>query len=115
MHFAYLFFILLYIPCLVAVATIYRETNARWAIFEVIYTIFVAWVVSTLFYQVATFSKHPGASLGWLVIITLGCMTFYCMVKGLGQRFLMNSKTRVHSRKPILALGNAVRIPQKTK
>ena len=87
--FAYLLFVLLYIPCLVAVATIYRETNARWAVFEVVYTIFVAWVVSTLFYQVATFGKHPAASLAWIMGIGLACAAFYYVMKRAGRKLLL--------------------------
>ncbi|MBW1934270.1 MAG: ferrous iron transporter B, partial [Deltaproteobacteria bacterium] len=87
--FAYLLFVLLYIPCLVAVATIYRETNARWAVFEVVYTIFVAWVVSTLFYQMATFGKHPAASLAWVIGIGFACAVLYYVMKRAGRKLLL--------------------------
>lgn len=100
--FAYLLFVLLYVPCMVAVATIYRETNGRWAIFVVSYTILIAWVVSTLFYQVATFARHPGTSSGWLIGIGLVCIAFYYIMKIAGGKVLFLEKgageTRSHGR-----------------
>ena len=65
---AYLLFILLYAPCIAAVAAVYRETNARWTIFCVVYLTLLAWIVATGFYQAATFLDHPAASTMWLGI-----------------------------------------------
>ncbi|MEW6593625.1 MAG: Fe(2+) transporter permease subunit FeoB [Thermodesulfobacteriota bacterium] len=64
--FAYLLFILLYFPCSAAIAAVYRETNLRWTLFAGLWTTFMAYLVSTLFYQAATFSSHPAASLAWI-------------------------------------------------
>jgi ferrous iron transport protein B len=66
---AYLLFILIYYPCLAAIAAIYRETNIRWTIFAGTYLTLLAWVVATLFYQIGTFARHPGSSLMWIVIL----------------------------------------------
>ena len=63
---AYLLFILIYAPCVSAMAAIYRETNLNWTLFAVGYLTLLAWIVGTLFYQVATFARHPGSSLGWI-------------------------------------------------
>jgi ferrous iron transport protein B len=50
--FSYLVFILLYIPCVAAVSTIYRETNSlKWTAFSVAWQLFVAYVVSMIVYQ----------------------------------------------------------------
>ncbi|WP_201774609.1 Fe(2+) transporter permease subunit FeoB [Kiritimatiella glycovorans] len=68
---AYLLFILIYAPCVAAIAAIYRETNLNWAAFSVGYLTLLAWVAGTLFYQCATFSQHPGASAGWIA----ACLT----------------------------------------
>lgn len=65
--FAYLLFILIYAPCVAAVAAIYRETNIRWAAFAVFYLTTLAWIISTAFYQLGTFIKHPGSSAIWLL------------------------------------------------
>lgn len=61
--FAYLLFILLYFPCSAAIAAVYRETNLAWTAFAGFWTTFLAYLASTLFYQAANFSAHPGYSL----------------------------------------------------
>ncbi|MFH2060145.1 MAG: ferrous iron transport protein B [Pseudomonadota bacterium] len=44
-------FVLLYVPCFATVSIIYKETSAKWAVFNVIYTTTVAWGMSFLIYQ----------------------------------------------------------------
>ena len=96
--FAYLLFVLLYIPCLVAVATIYREAGARWAIFIVTYTIGLAWSVSTLFYQLATFNIHPVSSIAWVACIGLFFLTGFYLLKIKGKKLLaINTLKNTHT------------------
>ncbi len=71
--FAYLLFILLYFPCVATIGAISRETGGAWAGFVAAWTTGVAYTISTLFYQTATFSRHPQSSTGW--IIGLGILT----------------------------------------
>ncbi len=52
--FAYLLFILLYVPCLVAVAAMYKEIGLLSTVFQVVYSTVLAWIVATLFYQIAS-------------------------------------------------------------
>jgi len=49
--YAYLLFILIYIPCVVAVAAMAREIGAGLTIFSAFYLTALGWIVSTLFYQ----------------------------------------------------------------
>ncbi|GAB6161402.1 Fe(2+) transporter permease subunit FeoB [Desulfothermus naphthae] len=86
--FAYLLFVLLYIPCLVAVAAIYREANFRWAMFIVIYTVTLAWSVSTIFYQIATFKLHPLMTMIWIVGIGIFFFSCYLLLKIKGTEIL---------------------------
>ncbi len=74
---AYLLFILIYAPCVAAIAAIYRETNMKWTIFSVSYLTGLAWVTATLFYQLATFFEHPGSSMIWLVV-SIGVILATC-------------------------------------
>ncbi|MCD4819494.1 MAG: Fe(2+) transporter permease subunit FeoB [Candidatus Cloacimonetes bacterium] len=67
--FAYLLFILIYVPCVAAIAAIYRETNLRWAIFSVIYLTALAWIIATLFYQTSMIAITPSISLMWIIIL----------------------------------------------
>ncbi len=50
-------FVLLYVPCFATVMTIYRESSAKWACFNVIYTTMVAWSMSFLVYQTGMFFR----------------------------------------------------------
>jgi len=67
--FAYLLFILLYFPCVAAIAAVYRETSLRWTFFIGAWTTGLAYMASVLFYQAATFGRHPVSSLLWIMIL----------------------------------------------
>ncbi len=50
-----LIFVLLYMPCLSAIIAVKNETGSwRWALFTAFYTIALAWICSTLFYQIGS-------------------------------------------------------------
>ncbi len=69
--FAYLLFILLYFPCVATMGAIARETGGRWAAFVAAWTTGVAYTTATLFYQLATFGRHPGNSTAWIIFFSL--------------------------------------------
>ena len=51
--FVFMLFILLYFPCVGVIAAIKKETGKwKWAIFEVLYTTSLAWIVSFTVYQI---------------------------------------------------------------
>ena len=52
--YSFMLFILLYFPCIAALAAIKREAGTKWMVFEIFYTTGVAWLVSFIFYQLAT-------------------------------------------------------------
>jgi len=52
--YAYLLFVLLYIPCVSTYAVMAKELNHRWAIFSVAWSMGLAYLVSVLVYQVGT-------------------------------------------------------------
>jgi ferrous iron transport protein B len=66
--FAYMLLVLLYIPCVAAIAAIYRETNLRWTLFACTWNAGLAYMAATLFYQIATFGRHPVGSMTWIAI-----------------------------------------------
>ena len=52
---SFLMFILIYFPCIGVIATIGKESGSPWwALFTVIYTTSLAWLVSFLIFQVGT-------------------------------------------------------------
>jgi len=79
--FAYLLFILIYMPCIAAIAVIYRETNIKWTLFSVFYLTILAWLISTLFFQISMFAHQPAISTLWIFIIIVTFFIFYAVMK----------------------------------
>lgn len=50
---AFMVFVMIYIPCLATVIAIAREIGTRWAVFSIVYQVFVAWIVSFALYHIA--------------------------------------------------------------
>lgn len=50
----FMLFILIYFPCVAVIAAIRKEANWGWAIFTMVYTTALAWVVAFLVYQVGS-------------------------------------------------------------
>ncbi len=84
--FAYLLFILLYFPCVAAMAAVYRETNLRWTLFLGAWTTGLAYITSVAFYQMATFQRHPASSLAWLILFGALLAAVIATLHHLGQR-----------------------------
>lgn len=61
--YAYMLFVLIYFPCIVAVAAMAREIGMGFMIFSVLYLTVLGWIVSTLFYQLTV-----GHQLLWIAV-----------------------------------------------
>lgn len=70
--FAYLLFILLYMPCSAAMGALVRESGRNWAIFVAMWCNLLAFAASTLYYQLATFNAHPTTSAFWVLFYVCG-------------------------------------------
>ncbi len=68
---AYLLFVLLYFPCVSTTAAMLREVSRGWTFFSVTWTTGVAYGAAVLFYQLATWARHPCASFIWVTSITM--------------------------------------------
>lgn len=79
--FAYLLFVLVYSPCVAAIAAIQRGTGWKWMSFSVGYLTVLAWTLATLFYQLATFAAHPVSSGIWAGSILLAGILFAAALK----------------------------------
>ncbi len=84
--FAYLLFILIYAPCVAALAAIAREIGIGWMLFAVSYLTMLAWVVSTVYYQLAVFSVNPNGSAGWLGVCAAIVAVSFVGLKVVGNR-----------------------------
>jgi ferrous iron transport protein B len=89
--FAYLLFILIYAPCVAALAAIAREIGVRWMLFAVTYLTVLAWVVSTAFYQLAIFTINPAISAGWLGLCVAILVVFYIGLRIAGAKVAKNA------------------------
>jgi len=65
--YAYLLFVLLYFPCIATTSTAYKESSFGWSAFMLVWATGIAYLTATLFYQLATFSQHPGATIIWVI------------------------------------------------
>ena len=82
---AYMLFILMYFPCVAAMAAVYRETNLRWTLFIAAWTTGLAYVSATGFYQIATFARHPAFSAAWLAGCSLIFIGVFLVMRFLGK------------------------------
>lgn len=80
---AYLLFVVLYSPCVAALAMLFNEHGAGWTIFTFIYLNILAWIIATIFYQIAAFNS---ASPYWLGTGLAFIMIIYWNLKTIGKR-----------------------------
>jgi ferrous iron transport protein B len=69
--FAYLLAVLLYMPCVAAIAAIWRETGPRWAVFASLWTTGLGYGAAVVAYQIGTFGRNPSHSTAWIAGIAL--------------------------------------------
>ncbi|KTD22236.1 ferrous iron transport protein B [Legionella lansingensis] len=70
--YAYLVFILLYIPCVSTMAVIRQEASKKMMWFSIIWSFIVAYTTAVLIYQLATVASHPLQSITLVVIMIVG-------------------------------------------
>lgn len=61
--FAYMIFVLLYIPCVVAVSAAWKEIGSTLSLIQVYYSTLLAWVLGVLYFQIVA-----GGSIYWISI-----------------------------------------------
>jgi ferrous iron transport protein B len=64
--FAYLLAVLLYMPCVAAIAAIHRETGPAWAVFAGLWTTGLGYGSAVIFFQAGTFGRDPAQSAAWI-------------------------------------------------
>ncbi|WP_318367938.1 Fe(2+) transporter permease subunit FeoB [Enterobacter sp.] len=69
--YSYLIFVLLYVPCISVMGAIARESSRGWMGFSILWGLNIAYSLSTLFYQMASFSAHPRYSLVCILAVIL--------------------------------------------
>lgn len=89
--FAYLLFILMYFPCVASTGAMYREVGRRWTLLGIAWSTGLAYGVAVLFYQLATFNRHPIQSFSWVIGISLVFAVVVYMLYRAGQDKYSNS------------------------
>ena len=75
--FAYLLMVLLYVPCVAAVAAIYREVG---------WTLALGYSAATIFYRVANFSAAPVYSIVCIAAALAILFGMYCWMKRMAKK-----------------------------
>lgn len=69
--FAYLLFILLYMPCVATIGVIFKELGAFWAAFSTTWSVVVAYACAVLCYQIGNFNADPSAAIAWITGVSI--------------------------------------------
>lgn len=51
---SFMFFVLIYFPCIAVISAIWKESKFKWAIFSGVYTTLIAWIISFAIYQIGS-------------------------------------------------------------
>ncbi len=93
--FAYLMMVLLYMPCVAAIAAVYREAGAAWTLFLAAWTTVLGYSVATIVYRVGTFAQDPvyavvaiGISVGLLAGLIAFMRNWVSKNRGKGPRII---------------------------
>ncbi len=79
--YAYLIFILIYFPCIAALGAIVREIGKGFGWLSMAYLTVLAWIVSTLYYQITV-----GHQFIWILIPILMIVVIYASFSVIGRR-----------------------------
>ncbi len=84
--FAYLLFILLYMPCAAAIAAVYQESGLRWTLFVGAWTTGLGYGLATLFYQAARWDAHPSTAAAWIAAVLVAFAAWFATMRWMGRR-----------------------------
>ena len=91
--FAYLLFVLMYIPCASATGTIAREIGLKWAVFIGVWSTLLAYCSATLFYQLGTWWIAQSGSLFLSALaVTVPIMIFLLLKTDKVKRLFLSHK-----------------------
>lgn len=80
--YAYLVFVLLYVPCVSVMGAIARESSRGWMMFSVLWGLDMAYSLATLYYQTVNFSAHPiYSSIAIALVIIFNIIVLFSLRK----------------------------------
>lgn len=83
--YAYLLFVLLYIPCVSTMAVIRQEANKQFMWTSVIWSFVVAYAAAVVFYQAAELFVHPQQSILWIAAMVMSLILVVTVFRYSGQ------------------------------
>ncbi|OIQ85459.1 ferrous iron transport protein B [mine drainage metagenome] len=98
--FAYLVFVLLYVPCASTMGALRREVGWRWMAFSVAYGVGLAWCSATVVYQLGSFGAHPRASTAWIALCMAAFVALAWVLRRHGRRITAAAGTRLGDAAP---------------
>lgn len=84
--FAYLVFVLLYIPCVATIGVIYKEAGAFWATFSVLWSLVMAYTLAVAVYQVGQLFVTPAPAALTLSLVALAQVVLFTALIRWGRR-----------------------------
>ncbi len=90
--FAYLLFVLLYMPCVATLGAIYKEMGAYWATFSATWNTALAYAVAVWCYQIGTFAAHPGKSTFLILAMLLVLICLWLFLIYFARKQVANSQ-----------------------
>lgn len=89
---AYLLLILLYMPCVAAVAAIYREVGTAWTIFSGAWCTVLGYSAATIYYRTVTFASNPTDSTLFIGIAVAALVAMMVWLRALTNHSLKTQK-----------------------
>ena len=84
--FAYLLFVLLYMPCVATVGVMVKELGTFWAGFSIVWSLAIAYAAAVLVYQIGQLPENPVAAVTWCVLTTGAAAVVFVGLVRLGRR-----------------------------
>ena len=79
--YAYLLFILLYVPCVSTMSAIRQEASRKLMWFSIGWSLIVAYTTAVSFYQLATFAVHPQQTIAYLTVVSICIVSTIMMIR----------------------------------
>ena len=79
--FAYLLFVLLYVPCVSTIAALAREVGKRWAIISTAWSFYIAYALAVVFYQASILLESPISALSWIMAVVISAVIIIWSLK----------------------------------
>ena len=84
--FAYLLFVLLYVPCISVIGAIVRESTRGWAVLSIVWSTTIAYVSAVIVYHIANIFSSPIESLSYILIALAALFTVIYIMRRLSTK-----------------------------